>query len=299
MKPPCTHVTSTLDAGDDGGQRKTDQAHHSLHIIHSSLLQKHAGDLIKLCVSDSISLSGGAKDINISDALRDEVADGLLAGAVSLSGRVARTEAGLLAENFRIGNEQVQILADGTYSSAVADFAFNLDLSDLALLSDQASGALSVVGTARGADSLIDLNLDATVADLGDLLAVVAVVGLAVMGSNLARNLASREGNTVAVYNRTWARTFGVPVYEGRDYGAPQADSNLPEAEITPTGELLIAGTAVDTTPAQKALLLEHRRHLEDLIVLEGAQNIAALILETIPGTAGIYLPPAERVRVW
>lgn len=35
----------------------------------------------------------------------------------------------------------------------------------------------------------------------------IGVVGLAVMGSNLARNLASREGNTVAVYNRTWART--------------------------------------------------------------------------------------------
>ncbi|MGI5466474.1 NADP-dependent phosphogluconate dehydrogenase [Streptomyces sp. CA-132043] len=35
----------------------------------------------------------------------------------------------------------------------------------------------------------------------------IGVVGLAVMGSNLARNLASREGNTVAVYNRTRART--------------------------------------------------------------------------------------------
>lgn len=34
-------------------------------------------------------------------------------------------------------------------------------------------------------------------------------------------------------------------------------------------------------------------RHLEDMIVLEGAQNIAALILETVPGTAGIYVPPA------
>lgn len=34
-------------------------------------------------------------------------------------------------------------------------------------------------------------------------------------------------------------------------------------------------------------------RHLEDVIVLEGAGNIAALILETIPGTAGIYMPPA------
>ncbi|MDF8263901.1 NADP-dependent phosphogluconate dehydrogenase [Luteipulveratus flavus] len=35
----------------------------------------------------------------------------------------------------------------------------------------------------------------------------IGVVGLAVMGSNLARNLASREGNTVAVHNRTQART--------------------------------------------------------------------------------------------
>ncbi|OUE09795.1 6-phosphogluconate dehydrogenase, NADP(+)-dependent, decarboxylating [Clavibacter michiganensis] len=35
----------------------------------------------------------------------------------------------------------------------------------------------------------------------------IGVVGLAVMGSNLARNLASREGNTVAVYNRTTEKT--------------------------------------------------------------------------------------------
>jgi len=35
----------------------------------------------------------------------------------------------------------------------------------------------------------------------------IGVVGLAVMGSNLARNLASREGNTVAVFNRSYSRT--------------------------------------------------------------------------------------------
>ncbi len=35
----------------------------------------------------------------------------------------------------------------------------------------------------------------------------IGVVGMAVMGSNLARNLASREGNKVAIYNRTYART--------------------------------------------------------------------------------------------
>ncbi|MDN5807599.1 MAG: aspartate aminotransferase family protein [Brevibacterium sp.] len=34
-------------------------------------------------------------------------------------------------------------------------------------------------------------------------------------------------------------------------------------------------------------------QHLEDMITLEGPSNIAALILETVPGTAGIYEPPA------
>ncbi|MFT4134879.1 NADP-dependent phosphogluconate dehydrogenase [Microbacterium sp.] len=40
-----------------------------------------------------------------------------------------------------------------------------------------------------------------------DRTANIGVVGLAVMGSNLARNLASREGNTVAVLNRSRTKT--------------------------------------------------------------------------------------------
>src|SRR5690606_3139727 len=39
--------------------------------------------------------------------------------------------------------------------------------------------------------------------------------------------------------------------YSGKD--------NLPKAEITPQGELLIEGSAVATTPEQRALLLEYR----------------------------------------
>ncbi len=35
----------------------------------------------------------------------------------------------------------------------------------------------------------------------------IGVVGLAVMGANLARNLASREGNTLTIYNRSPGRT--------------------------------------------------------------------------------------------
>ena len=38
----------------------------------------------------------------------------------------------------------------------------------------------------------------------------IGVVGLAVMGSNLARNLASREGNSVAIYNRSPEKTHDL-----------------------------------------------------------------------------------------
>lgn len=37
---------------------------------------------------------------------------------------------------------------------------------------------------------------------------------------------------------------------------------NLPKAEITPRGELLVGGRAVATTPQQRALLLEYRGHV-------------------------------------
>ena len=41
----------------------------------------------------------------------------------------------------------------------------------------------------------------------------IGVVGLAVMGSNLARNLASREGNRVAIYNRSVEKTNQLTAY--------------------------------------------------------------------------------------
>ncbi|TSI19664.1 aspartate aminotransferase family protein [Brevibacterium aurantiacum] len=47
-------------------------------------------------------------------------------------------------------------------------------------------------------------------------------------------------------------------------------------------------GSTTEAEETQRAL-----QHLEDMITLEGPSNIAALILETVPGTAGIYGPPA------
>jgi translocation and assembly module TamB len=128
--------------------------------LNGGLSLKANGTLSPLTGGFDLTLDGTGTNL----AIDEEVADGILDGTVALSGRVARTEAGLTAQNFKLGNQQVQLLADGTYSSAVADFTFNLDLADLALLSDQARGAVKVVGTAKGQDGVLDLNLSAGLA---------------------------------------------------------------------------------------------------------------------------------------
>ena len=45
----------------------------------------------------------------------------------------------------------------------------------------------------------------------------IGVIGLAVMGSNLARNLARRKGNVVAVFNRSAERTRELIERHGKD----------------------------------------------------------------------------------
>nr|WP_314258070.1 translocation/assembly module TamB domain-containing protein [uncultured Devosia sp.] len=128
--------------------------------LNGGLSLKATGSIMPLSGGFDLTLDGTGNNLQIDDQL----ADGLLAGTVELSGRVARTEAGLAAEQFRISNPQVQILADGTYSSALADFTFDMSLSDIALLSEQARGPLTVKGTAKGtAEAGIDLVLDADV----------------------------------------------------------------------------------------------------------------------------------------
>ncbi|NGP18354.1 hypothetical protein G5575_12425 [Devosia chinhatensis] len=119
------------------------------------------GQIMPLTGGFNLDFDGTGTDLTVDDA----TADALLEGTVTLSGRLARTTAGISADDFVISNEQVQFTADGAFASDVADFAIALDLADLALLSDQASGALSVRGSARSTapDAPLELVLDAEV----------------------------------------------------------------------------------------------------------------------------------------
>jgi 6-phosphogluconate dehydrogenase len=77
----------------------------------------------------------------------------------------------------------------------------------------------------------------------------IGVVGLAVMGSNLARNLASREGNTVAVFNRTHAKTAELVAEHPEAGFVPTATyAELAAALQKPRTAIVMvkAGTATD-----------------------------------------------------
>ncbi|MBB4052020.1 translocation and assembly module TamB [Devosia subaequoris] len=103
------------------------------------------GRIFPLTGGFDLVFDGTGTDLRVDDA----AADALLAGRVDLSGRLARTEAGISADDFLIANNQVQFSADGVYASDTADFDIALDLTDLGLISEQASGALAVRGSAR------------------------------------------------------------------------------------------------------------------------------------------------------
>lgn len=112
-------------------------------------------------------VSGGF-DLVIDSATQDlaigiDAADRLLAGRSTITGRVARNENGLTTQNLRIGNDRVELTADGGIASGRADFTYALSLSDLALLTPRAAGRLEAQGSATGADGLIGLTTVARV----------------------------------------------------------------------------------------------------------------------------------------
>lgn len=77
-------------------------------------------------------------------------------------------------------------------------------------------------------------------------------------------------------------------------------DDGLPKAEITPKGDLLIDGKTVAINAAQRALLLEYRKHISDIALagidvgLQGADLAGKAISEAI---AGVFSGDPDRVE--
>ena len=133
---------------------------------YGALAERDLAGSIDVKASGSVSPVSGAFDLNLDGNAQNmrtgtEAVDNILNGDVKLSGGIARSSAGFAARDFRIGNELSEITANGSFASDKADFDFGVMLSDLKLLSDKASGRMTIKGSARGDDKLIALALRA------------------------------------------------------------------------------------------------------------------------------------------
>ena len=92
----------------------------------------------------------------------------------------------------------------------------------------------------------------------------------------------SYHGNTTTAINLT-----GDPRRWPNDYGA--------EGVVHTFGPFLYRSAFSASTPAEECE--RALAHLDQVITLEGPSTIAAIVLESIPGTAGIMIPPAGYLR--
>ncbi|MCO6390793.1 translocation/assembly module TamB [Aliihoeflea aestuarii] len=128
----------------------------------SGIAGRDLSGAMTLGASGTIAALSGGFNLTLDstiDELRidNEAADNLMGGRTTISGRVERGEQGLVTDNLRVENEQFDVLADGSYATGAADFDFSFNLTDLALVTSQASGALAAEGRAAGGDGIINL----------------------------------------------------------------------------------------------------------------------------------------------
>ena len=98
---------------------------------------------LDLKAAGTVELISGGFNLMIDSAAEDlaigiDAADRLLAGRSTITGSIARGEDGLTTDALRIGNDRVELTANGGIASGGADFSYALSLSDLALLTPRA-----------------------------------------------------------------------------------------------------------------------------------------------------------------
>lgn len=136
----------------------------------SGLAGRQLGGAVDLAGSGSVGLLSGAFDLNLTGDARNLALgiaglDPLIEGRSRLAGRLARDKNGVRAENFSIVTPHTEVRANGSFSSQSADFTFSAKLDDLGRIADQARGALTISGQAKGAEGNIELTAEARLAD--------------------------------------------------------------------------------------------------------------------------------------
>ncbi len=108
---------------------------------------KTSGTLTPLTGAFDLTLKGLAENLTVGIAQTDP----LLRGETRLAGRIARGENGLVFDKFALTNAAAEIAVNGRLASTAADIAATAKLADLALVTEDATGALALDARITGA----------------------------------------------------------------------------------------------------------------------------------------------------
>ena len=125
---------------------------------------------VDLTMSGQINPLLGSFDLTVdgtSKALKLDIPalDTLLVGTTELGGQVLRNETGFRTRNLSLSNRQISLTSDGVLATDRADLTFDARLRDLAVLTNRATGAVTLSGSAKGTDGAIDLKSQISIPD--------------------------------------------------------------------------------------------------------------------------------------
>lgn len=95
----------------------------------------------------------------------NDIVDRLLQNNVTLSGALVRNREGFSARNFKLGNQNLMLNANGIISTSHAHMDLELALADLALVNPKLAGPIKINAAVRGHNSLIALAANGQIRD--------------------------------------------------------------------------------------------------------------------------------------
>ncbi|MEO1273912.1 MAG: hypothetical protein AAFV96_00540, partial [Pseudomonadota bacterium] len=243
--------------GADGFDGVIDAAAPDLSLF-SALAGRPLTGGIDAQIAGRLSPGTGGFDVDLDGTVEDLVlglaeVDPLLAGRTTMSGSVARTEAGFEADGFSIQNPQLQLSADGTYAVAGSDFTLSAALSDLGLVSDQGAGPLSLDARATGGVEALTLRTELLLpqGEVAGRAVADARLGIVARGSSLEDLTGTLDG--AAGVDGTQARVTAGFALDGAVRKLSGMLLQVGRSEVLGTfaqgADGLIAGTAEIVSP--------------------------------------------------
>ena len=134
----------------------------------AALANRPLAGSLDLSAKGAIQATNGGFDLTFDGSgkgLHTGVAkvDPLIRNEVKITGRLARTKTGFEATDFFVGNDQANFKANGVYAPDNSDFNLDVMLSDLSLVTDRASGRITLTGSVKGNRQAMKLDVDGAI----------------------------------------------------------------------------------------------------------------------------------------